>query len=194
MYFHISINFQVSIFTIGKWYRNYQSHAFVLDNTDHTKTVIIPILDRILEDLPCEVTKVVFFSDNPTSQFKNKFIVDAILRFQALYKKSIEWTYFAPEHGKGVVDGVGATLKVRARRLVISNRVKITNASEFVAAVQDTAIKTSLMTNNEIEERNRSLHYEEILKAKPVKDITKSFFITFDKNTPKTYLTHKQVS
>lgn len=92
------------------------------------------------------------------------------------------------------MDGVGATLKVRARRLVLANRATIRNATEFVNAVTEMSINCHLMTCAEIERRNNALNYPLFLKAKTIKDITKNFFISFADDTPKTFLTYKQSS
>lgn len=117
---------------------------------------------------------------------------DAVCRFQEKYNISIDWTYFAPEHGKGVVDGIVATLKIKARRLVLANRCRISNATDFVNAVSGTAIQVTHMSKDDMARKNEMLQYDEILKAKAIPGITKNFYFTFDNNVTKPYITYKQ--
>jgi len=57
-----------------------------------------------------QVRLVKIFSDGPSSQFKNKFMAGF---YHTLQRKGlrIKWHFFATCHGKGVVDGLGRTVK-----------------------------------------------------------------------------------
>lgn len=48
----------------------------------------------------------------------------------------MSWNFFATSHGKGAVDGVGATLKSLAWRNIKSESVSITDALSFVTNIQ----------------------------------------------------------
>ena len=54
------------------------------------------------------IKKADIFSDGPSSQFKNQYILSYL---PSAYKRhhldSLNWNFFATSHGKGAVDGVG---------------------------------------------------------------------------------------
>lgn len=102
------------------------------------------------------------------------------MRFQQKLKTSIQWVSFAPKHGKGVVDGIGATFQARFRPLTLANRLRIICAKKSVAAA---VIETLLMTKEDVECRNK---YSEILSAKAVNKLSKNFHCTFEDNNTKT--------
>ena len=47
------------------------------------------------------------------------------------YDLKITWNFFATSHGKGVVDGIGGTVKRAVWRHVKAERAHMTNASEY---------------------------------------------------------------
>ena len=102
---------QVSIMTLTVWNIELKTFAIVSDSTDHTKSSVIPYIDKILHFIPDQVKEVHMFSDNATSQFKNKSIIAAMAVFEKHFHKKFFWHFFAVMHGKGVVDGIGATVK-----------------------------------------------------------------------------------
>ena len=80
--------------------------------------------------------KVIIFSDGPSSQFKSKYMA----RFYSILQRkglSIEWHFFATLHGKGVVDGLGGTVKRVAWNAVLTRNVStVLNAKEFAEAAE----------------------------------------------------------
>ncbi len=95
------------------------------------------------------------FSDGAASQFKNKFIwcfMSTTFRepFPAL---RVQWHFFATSHGKGAVDGVGATVKRSVNTDVLCRQaVLVTNAASFVASARKSCpnINIKLITSSEI--------------------------------------------
>ena len=71
-----------------------------------------PILGFIREQYPA-VKHVIFWSDGPTSQYKQKGNFFRICNdpFLAGFSTVMTWNYFESSHGKGAVDVVGATVK-----------------------------------------------------------------------------------
>jgi len=51
------------------------------------------------------------FNDGPTSQFKQRFLFSNLHYWEQAYEISIKWNFFATSQGKGVVDGIGGTVK-----------------------------------------------------------------------------------
>ena len=58
-----------------------------------------------------DVDTIKFFSDGAASQFKNRFLLQHLTTMMEETGVEFEWNYFASSHGKGVVDGIGGTLK-----------------------------------------------------------------------------------
>ena len=57
------------------------------------------------------------------------------------FNKRVFWHFFAAAHGKGVVDGVGATVKRLASKKVMSAKIEIQSANDFVNSLQDISVK-----------------------------------------------------
>lgn len=51
------------------------------------------------------------FSDNCAGQFKSKFTISTLCKIQDEHDLEVEWNFFSSIHGKGAVDGIGATVK-----------------------------------------------------------------------------------
>ena len=86
------------------------------------------IIDQFVKNKA--IKKVHVFFDGPTSQFKNKYIAHFLHQLRTFM--SIEWHYFATSHGKGVVDGVGGTVKRMVWNAVSTRKVHtVTDAKTF---------------------------------------------------------------
>ena len=51
------------------------------------------------------------FSDGPSSKFKQKYLFSNLYLWEEEHDLKINWNFFATSHGKGIVDGVGGTVK-----------------------------------------------------------------------------------
>lgn len=67
------------------------------------------VLETLVKQKHPEVTKAHIFSDGQSSQFKNKYILSILSKLAKIVQ--VQWNYFATSHGKGVVDGIGGTIK-----------------------------------------------------------------------------------
>lgn len=96
--------------------------ATVSPSRDHGPPAIwahlSPILKYLRKSHP-KVTTVHFFSDGPSSQYKqkNNFYLFSTLVYQMGFKNST-WSFFESSHGKGAPDGVGGALKRLANHYV----------------------------------------------------------------------------
>ncbi|CAG2244389.1 unnamed protein product [Mytilus edulis] len=70
-----------------------------------------PILMQIRSEYP-EVDTLHFYSDGPSSQYKQKmnFYLFSIEVFDHGFKQA-SWNFHAAGHGKGIPDGIGASVK-----------------------------------------------------------------------------------
>lgn len=85
------------------------------------------------------------------------------------------WNYFATAHGKGAVDGLGAVAKKKVRGLVLSRKVIVNNAKDFVTAfnMDESPIEVFEMTHADIDKINKKLCLEELFNnAKTVGSIS----------------------
>jgi hypothetical protein len=93
--------------------------------------------------------------------------------------KRITWSFFATAHGKGVVDGIGGTLKRNAWLKVKARQCIISNANEFHAAVVSSSIETVLLSSDEIAAKFAEVQ-ERLLSAPSVPRIQKDHFWSLD--------------
>lgn len=187
---------QVSIFTIAlRDCIQLHSKAFVADSTDHSKEVIVAYIYKLLAYLPKSVKTVKIWSDGPTAQFKNKYISAAIQLFENLFPFTIVWNFFATSHGKGCVDGIGAAVKAKVRRLVLSRQAIVHCAKDFVNAfnLNESSIDVVEVTQSEIDKINADLELEFVfITAKSVKNISKCHQLQIQNNDVVGFTTSKE--
>ena len=95
------------------------------------------IINTLVKDKYPQVTVVDIFLDGPSSQFKNRYMTNF---YHTLQQKGIKirWHFFAPSHGKGVVDGLGGTVRRVLWTAVSTRKVpKVVNGEEFTKVATD---------------------------------------------------------
>ena len=101
----------------------------------HEKNSVYFYNSKIIEDLKAKgvsINHVHYWSDGPSSQFKNQFNM-CNLRFHFDdYGVSADWNFFATSHGKGENDGSGGDVKNGVWRKVLQKKAVVTNLNEFV--------------------------------------------------------------
>ncbi|KXJ09468.1 THAP domain-containing protein 2 [Exaiptasia diaphana] len=175
---------QVTVFPVAIWSRDTtgnvicSSHAIISDDLGHEKKSIAVFLHKVLNTFLKEnhphVTDVYLFSEGPSLQFKNKFMVKLLLTLNHQLGIRISWHYFATSHGKGAVDGIGASVK-RSVWLAVSTRkvVSVVSAKAFAEAAQQfcTKIRITLITAKEMKEKCQELKLHECFdKATAIPD------------------------
>lgn len=156
------------MFTIAlKYFQEKFFKAFASGNTDHTKYATVAYLYKILLLIPKEIKLLKVWSDGPSSQFKNRFIGAIIVLFESLFPIKIIWNYFATSHGKGAVDGIGAVVKNKVKRMVNSRKAIVNDASDFVSAykTENSLIEVTLVTPEEISDINAELELEYVFET-----------------------------
>jgi hypothetical protein len=71
-----------------------------------------------------------YWTDDPTSQYRNRFIFDIILNHESLFGCPATWNYESG-HGKNVCDGLGGTVKRVADEFVRSGKCTIQDVEDF---------------------------------------------------------------
>ena len=78
----------------------------VSDNLTHAKETVVPYISCLLDDLPSGVKTVSIWSDGPTFQFKNRFILASFPVLENKYNVKITLNIFVTSHGDRCVSGV----------------------------------------------------------------------------------------
>ena len=157
----------VSLYTYSLWYCGEQ-HAGVLttDKNDHSKTTIVPFMDKILDKWPDCVTHLDVFTDGPSSQFKNRYMIAIVPALEAEHNIALRWHYFATSHGKGPVDGIEGSAKRFVWNMVRSGNAQVTNSESFVkAATGMKNVYVEHMTEQETRDRAAKLNQETVFQA-----------------------------
>ena len=76
--------------------------------------------------------QVHYWTDSPTSQYRNKTIFSMVSRHEEHFDAKAAWNYFEAGHGKGPCDGIGSTAKPLADEAVRQEKVSIHDASDFM--------------------------------------------------------------
>lgn len=126
---------QLTIFTVCVWmHAEKKSIVFVSDELDHEKNSVCVFIHELLSKLVAKhgITKVDIFSDGPSSQFKNQFV----LNYLPIIKKQLNldylcWNFFATSHGKGAVDGIGGTVKRNVWMETLSRQAVVSSLQDF---------------------------------------------------------------
>ncbi len=133
---------QATLFTAYAWIGSESSESIVLISDDliHSKQSVYVFMQYIFNHLKTnnpDMTTLNIFSDGASSQFKQKYLFSNLHAWEEEHDLKIKWNFFATSHGKGVVDGIGGTVKRAVWRYVRSEQANVTNAKEY-ADIQTT--------------------------------------------------------
>lgn len=135
------------------------------------------VLSTFVKEKNPDVEEVHIFSDGPSFQFKNKYMVQLLHTFQKNLGARISWHYFATSHRKGAVDGVGGTVKRTVWSAVSTKKVQsVTSAKSFADVAQQFCQSTdiTLITRKATEKVSKKLNLEKVFEdAKTVPGISK---------------------
>lgn len=131
---------QITIHT-GVLYSNcVTSFATISKSLNHSPYAVmahlLPILKTFVTD---EISELHFISDSPATQYRNKFLFQlfgTVITSTFPNIINLSWNYTEAGHGKGAPDGVGATLKRTADRMVAQNK-DVESFESFTKALND---------------------------------------------------------
>ena len=114
----------VMLFTAAVTYQDQcQTYLICSNSMDKGKNTIAVFLDTLYEKIFSDdfnSDQEIIWSDGPSSEFKNCFMVHLLQYLSDKFKKPFIWKYFATSHGKGIIDGVGGRTKSLVRQAVMS--------------------------------------------------------------------------
>ncbi|KAE8745126.1 hypothetical protein FOCC_FOCC008191 [Frankliniella occidentalis] len=163
-----------TLFTAHSWISPVEEQAMVIvsDDLQHDKVAVYKFLDLLLDSLTSEhdsVKEVHIISDGAASQFKQKFTLSTMNVFEQKYGIILKWHFSASGHGKGVIDGHGATVRgATSRRLSSGLLIKGAEGVASLASKICPNILISFVSSAEVRENESALqeHWEG-LKAIP---------------------------
>ena len=92
-------------------------------------------MDELFSKKPAGATTVKVWSDGPSNQFKNKYVMGLLDKLSRKHKVHMIWNFSATSHGKGPGDGLGATVKREAGQKICTRQQNINNLDDFEKAV-----------------------------------------------------------
>jgi len=136
----------------------HKSFVHVSEVLNHNDTMVLTIIDRlvkIVKEIGHEVQWIHFWTDSPSSQYRNKTIFDTVGRFPEIYGMFASWHYFESGHGKGPCDGIGGTAKRNADNAVKQGKSLIQDARDFFAwaSANQQGIQYDFITEHEYENK-----------------------------------------
>ena len=117
----------------------HKSMMFVSDEMGHNSSTVFAFLKELTPHLKVilpNIKHIHYYTDSPTSQYRNKTIFYLLSRPKDLFDVSASWNYFEAGHGKGPCDGVGGSVKRMADEAVRQQKVTIQDASDFFSWTQ----------------------------------------------------------
>lgn len=108
--------------------------VFVSDFYHHNSTAVFAILQQLVPTLKeyCPgITDIHYWTDSPSSKYRNRFILHIIGNHFQLFGGKARWNYFETGHGIGPCDGIGGTCKRRASEAVKQGKTTIQDAKDF---------------------------------------------------------------
>lgn len=172
---------QATIFTAHAWISKEVSQSVVIisDSLDHTKVAVFKFVNYLLRYLKKEhssIKSVQVFSDGPSSQFKQRYLFSNLFLFEQHHNIKLTWNFFATSHGKGVVDGIGGTVKRAVWRHMKTGKKTVVNTPKEYADIASklmTKIHIKYISSEEMEEDTEYLntYWEKILPIPNIQTI-----------------------
>jgi hypothetical protein len=97
----------------------FDTHYYCSNDRKHDFFYLTKALDHLIPILdPGNVERFHFFSDGPSSQFRNRYLMNYISNFEKKFKgAACQWNFFATCHGRGMWDAEGGRLKHKVQEL-----------------------------------------------------------------------------
>jgi len=133
---------------------SHNSLVFVSEVLHRTAAMVCAIVKKLVNTVKNyvpELKHVHFWTDSPSSQYRNKSVFDLISRFEVNHGCKASWHYFESGHGKSVCDVVLGTTYRNADNAVKQEKAIIQDAMDFFdwATQSEGEIEYQLITTDE---------------------------------------------
>lgn len=125
----------------------HRSTVFISDELAHNAATVYAILRKLMPELKSilpDVSFIHYFTDSPTSQYRNKTIFHILTQHKKEFGIPASWHYFEAGHGKGPCDGVGGSTKRMADEAVRQQKATIQDADDFFLWAQEHTANSSI--------------------------------------------------
>lgn len=112
----------------------HKSYIYVSSVASHNSTAVYTILKKLVPDLKALIPNlkmIHYWTDSPSSQYRNRFIFDIVIYHMSLFGVAARWNYFKCGHRKGPCDGIGGISKRQAREASKQGKVIIQDAQDY---------------------------------------------------------------
>ncbi|KAK6167137.1 hypothetical protein SNE40_021235 [Patella caerulea] len=82
--------------------------VIVSDEMEHNSSTVLTVMEKIvmeIKDIQPNVECIHYWTDSPTSQYRNKLIFDAVANHEERYGMKARWNYF--EAGQEALRWIG---------------------------------------------------------------------------------------
>lgn len=172
----------------------HKSLVIVSDTLVHSAATVHAFIDAIVPELKKylpDVQRIHYWTDSPSSQYRNRFIFHVLANHRKLYKCDAQWNYFEAGHGKSACDGLGGTTKRLADEACRQGHVMIQNAFDFHKWGQQSSMKEVeflFVEKSKCEQKQADFAN---LKVKAVRNTMKLHAITSDPTNTTILRTHE---
>jgi len=130
---------QVTIHPVVAYYKQddtlcHQSYVFISDEPNHDAKFVFALLRKLVPELVKLIPGLNFvhyWTDSPTSQYRNKTIFKIVSCHEEFFNVLASWNYMEAGHGKGPCDPIGGTAKRKADLAVKNDKAVIQDATDF---------------------------------------------------------------
>ncbi|VDI36208.1 Hypothetical predicted protein [Mytilus galloprovincialis] len=176
----------VVVYFRGQSKLEHKSIAIISDELSHCTSTVCTFLDSlvpVLKEICPNVEFVHYWTDSPSSQYRNKTIFDLIANHSSVYGIQARWNYFEAGHGKGPCDGLGGTIKRMADEAVKRGAVVIQDPKEFFDWSTTSNMKEVKFLFVKKEECKKKLDQLNKIKLRPIKGTMKFHAVAYDLQT-----------
>ena len=138
------------------------SMVVVSEILNHNSSMVRAIIEKVIKvvkDTCPEVKYIRYWTDSPTSQYRNKSMFDMFARHESSFGLRASWKYFKAGHGKGACDGIGGIVKRLADTAIKTGKENINCSKDFFEWGSKTGgkIKYEFVEKTEYEEANKQV-------------------------------------
>ncbi|XP_060564531.1 uncharacterized protein LOC132723774 [Ruditapes philippinarum] len=153
----------------------HKSYVLISDEMAHCSSTVCTFLDHIIPELKIlnpRLSFIHYWTDSPSSQYRNRYIFHTLARHKTIYNMGARWNYFEVGHGKGPCDGLGGTTKRMADMAIRQGHVQIQNAEDFYTWGSNSGMSAKFLYVS-TEETKRKHDEMSLIKIKPLKGTMK---------------------
>ena len=173
----------------------HQSYVVISDTMTHSSSTVCTFMDAMipeLKKLDPELSKIHYWTDSPSSQYRNQFIFYTLANHKKWYDCEAQWNYFEAGHGKSACDGLGGTVKRMADEASRQGNVLIQSARDFFSWTIGSSMKQVIFIFVDKKECEQKQVEMSKLKIKSLRNTMKIHAVAVDisdRNIMKTNIT-----